>query len=246
MCTVTILPESLISAAHVATEDPLRWRLACNRDELTTRPAALPPAITRVGSRLAIMPIDSQSGGTWIGVNDAGLACSLLNVYDSLTTMAAPISRGTIIPPLLAYGDIDSALMWASQLDAGRYQPFRLLIVDGRELVECCSDGRTMRQRRQPLHDAVIRTSCGLGDRLVASPRAALFRQFLSATSNKVAAEDLFHLHQWRGREEVSVRMRRADARTVSHTVIEVRERTVRVMYRPAEAAESVSISVAA
>jgi uncharacterized protein with NRDE domain len=246
MCTVTILPESLVSAANADAEDPLRWRLVCNRDELTARPAALPPAITRAGSRLAIMPVDPESGGTWIGVNDAGLACSLLNVYDGSTATRTPVSRGTIIPPLLRYADVDSALMWASQLEPTHYQPFRLLIVDGRELVECCSDGRALHHRRQPLSEAVIRTSSGLGDRLVARPRAALFRKFIAATSNKVAAEDLFHLHQWRGREEVSVRMRRADARTVSHTVIEVRELTVSLAYRPADAAESISITVAA
>ena len=39
--------------------------------------------------------------------------------------------------------------------------------------------------------------------------------------------------------------MRRSDARTVSHTVVEVREHTVSLAYRPAEAAESVSITVA-
>jgi uncharacterized protein with NRDE domain len=248
MCTVTILPASLLSAANAGVEDPMRWRLACNRDELIARPAALPPSITRVGSRLAIMPVDPESGGTWIGVNDAGLACSLLNVCTGAGAAAPlrPISRGTIIPPLLRYGDIDSALMWASQLQPTRYQPFRLLLVDGKELVECCSDGRTLDRRRQQLHHPVIRTSSGLGDHLVARPRAALFRKFLAATSNKIAAEDLFHLHQWRGREELSVRMRRSDARTVSHTVIEVRERTVSVAYRPAEAADTVSITVAA
>ena len=117
MCTVTILPESLVSAVKADAEDPLRWRLVCNRDELTTRPAALPPAITRAGSRLAIMPVDPESGGTWIGVNDAGLVCSLLNVYNGSTATRARVSRGTIIPPLLRYADVDSALMWASQLE---------------------------------------------------------------------------------------------------------------------------------
>ncbi len=246
MCTVTILPESLVSTARATSDDPLRWRLACNRDELITRPAALPPAIIRIGSRLAIMPVDSQSGGTWIAVNDAGLAFALLNVSGSATPAGTPISRGTIIPSLLAYGDVDSALMCASQLQPCRYQLFRLLIVDGRELIECRSDGHTLHHRRRQLRDAVIRTSSGLGDRLVVPARAALFRQFLAATSNKVAAEDLFHLHQWRGREEVSVRMRRADARTVSHTVVEVREHTISVAYRPAEAAEGVSVTLAA
>ena len=246
MCTVTILPEPLVAPGNVGADDPLRWRVACNRDELRSRPAALPPAITRAGSRLAIMPVDPASGGTWIGVNDAGLVCSLLNVCAGQPVAPAPLSRGTIIPPLLRYADVDSALMWAARLPPDQYQPFRLLISDGHELVECCSDGRTLRHRRRLLTNAVIRTSSGLGDRLVTRPRAALFRKFLAATSDKVAAEDLFHLHQWRGREEISVRMRRADARTVSHTVIEVRERTVRLVYRPADAFQGVSIAVAA
>ena len=243
---MTILPQSLVSTPNADDEDPIRWRLACNRDELMTRPIALPPALTRIGSRLAIMPVDPESGGTWIGVNDAGLACTLLNVYNGAAVTRTPISRGTIIPPLLRYGDVDSAFMWASQLRPTRYQPFRLLIVDGRQLIECCSDGRNLEHRRRRLHHPVIRTSSGLGDQLVARPRAALFRKFLAGASNKIAAEDLFHLHQWRGREEVSVRMRRSDARTVSHTVIEVRERTVSLAYRPADAPDSVSLTVAA
>ena len=192
------------------------------------------------------MPVDPESGGTSIGVNDAGLVCSLLNVYNGSTATPAPVSRGTIIPPLLRYADVDSALMWASQFDPRHFQPFRLLIVDGRELVECRSDGHALHRRRQPLRDAVIRTSSGLGDRLVARPRAALFRQYAPLPrATRSQPRISFHLHQWRGREEVSVRMRRADARTVSHTVVEVREHTVSLAYRPAEAAESVSITVA-
>jgi hypothetical protein len=192
------------------------------------------------------MPIDPDCGGTWIGVNDAGLVCALLNAHNGPTSPSAPISRGTIIPPLLGYADIDSALVGARQLAADRYLPFRLVIVDGGELVECWNDGGALEHRRQRLHDAVMRTSSRLGDDLVAGPRAALFRRFLESTSDPVAAEDLFHLHRWRGREEISVRMRRADARTVSHTIVEIRERTVRMAYRPADAPETVAITVAA
>jgi hypothetical protein len=257
MCTVTILPELLLTSAAERGDDPLRWRVACNRDESTTRQAALLPTITRIGSRFAIMPIDPVSGGTWIGVNDTGLVCSILNVTNTrgLTTrphgdqskaVRESLSRGTIIPPLLGCADIDSALISLRQLDADRYLPFRLLLMDSRELVECCSTGAIIADRRYSVRDAVMRASSALGDSVVAGPRAALFRRFFANARDPIAAQDLFHLHQWRGREEVSVRMRRADARTVSHTVIEVRERTMRLAYRPAEAPESVSIALAA
>ncbi len=246
MCTVTVLPEVLLAGRGDRHGEGVRWRLACNRDELTTRSAAWPPTITRIGSRLAIMPVDPDGGGTWIAVNDAGLACTLLNVSGGSRNIPMPLSRGTIIPQLLGYGDVDSALMWARELPAHRYLPFRLLIVDGRELVECRTDGATVEHRRTVLSKAVIRSSSGLGDDLAAGPRAALFKTFLAAARDPIAAEDLFHLHQWRGREEVSVRMRRADARTVSHTVIEIRERTVHLAYRPADSPDTVSITLAA
>jgi hypothetical protein len=64
--------------------------------------------------------------------------------------------------------------------------------------------------------------------------------------SDPVAAQDLFHMHQWPGREAISVRMLRADAQTVSHTIVEVRDRSVRVTYRQAAAAESVAVTMAA
>jgi uncharacterized protein with NRDE domain len=195
---------------------------------------------------MAIMPVDQESGGTWIGANDAGLVCTLLNVYDGSPAPAAQLSRGAIIPSLLACGDLDSALAHAHSLPVERYRPFRLLVVNGHEMLECWQSSGLLEHRHEVLHEAIMRTSSGLGDAVVAAPRAALFRMFLENASDPVAAEDLFHLHQWRGREAVSVRMRRPDARTVSHTVVEVRDRSVSLVYRPADAPDRVLVTVAA
>jgi hypothetical protein len=224
----------------------LRLRITCNRDELITRAPALPPVTRRIGNRLAIMPVDPDSGGTWIGANDAGVVCVLLNVYGGPRTTAGARSRGTVIPPLLGGDSVDAALERVLELPAGQYSPFRLLLLHGRHLVECWNQGHVIHCRREPLHAAQIRTSSALGDDLVTGPRTALFRQFLSAASDPIAADELFHLHQWHGREELSVRMRRGDARTVSYTVVEIGERMVRLVYRPAEAPDGVSVSVAA
>ncbi|MHB1157665.1 MAG: NRDE family protein [Phycisphaerales bacterium] len=73
MCTVTIVPGD-------GTGGGKSFRIVMNRDELRTRPIARPPRLRRCGSHQAIMPIDTDSGGTWIAVNDAGLAAMLLNV----------------------------------------------------------------------------------------------------------------------------------------------------------------------
>src|SRR5262249_11399645 len=68
MCTVTVVPT------------PGAVRLACNRDEQRTRPPALPPQVRRFGRRWAAFPVDPVGGGTWVAVNDTGLAMTVLNV----------------------------------------------------------------------------------------------------------------------------------------------------------------------
>jgi hypothetical protein len=115
----------------------------------------------------------------------------------------------------------------------------------GHSLVECLPRTGRLECRRLDPHDALMRTSSGLGDVTVAEPRAALFRSFLAHASDPIAATDLFHQHQWRGREAISVRMRRHDARTVSHTVVQVGDDAVCLSYRPAGEPSIVSVTVA-
>jgi len=246
VCTVTILPETVLAATAAGAARRLRLRVASNRDELLTRAAALPPSTFRIGTRRAVMPRDPDSGGTWIGANDAGIVCALLNVYDGAPAATADLSRGTIIPPLLGCDGLDSALARARTLPIDRYRPFRLLIVEPGRLIECWPDDGGLGFRVENLREAAMRTSSGLGDGLVAGPRGDLFRSFFSHASDPVAAEDLFHLHQWRGREAISVRMRRPDARTVSHTVVEISEQSVSLVYRPANAPDRVLVTMAA
>jgi Transport and Golgi organisation 2 len=246
MCTVTVLPEAVLSASRTAHEGRVRLRVSCNRDELIARAPALPPTMRHVGDRLAIMPVDPDSGGTWIGANDAGIICVLLNVYAGSRTIDGLRSRGTVIPPLLGCDRVDAVLERVLQLVPGDYSPFRLLVLDRGTLVECWNRERSIRYRRESLRTPVMRTSSGLGDDLVTGPRTVLFEQLLSTASDPIAADDLFHLHQWRGREELSVRMRRGDARTVSYTVVEIREGVIRLVYRPADAPDAVSVSLVA
>jgi hypothetical protein len=192
------------------------------------------------------MPVDPDSGGTWIGANDAGIVCALLNAYAGSRQAVGRRSRGTVIPPLLGCDCVNTALERVLELPADNYSPFRLLVIDRQNLVECWNQDRAIHYRQESLREALMRTSSGLGDDLVTGPRTALFQQFLCAVTDTIAAQDLFHLHQWRGREEVSVRMRRRDARTVSYTVVEIREQVIHLVYRPAEAPDGISVSVAA
>jgi hypothetical protein len=192
------------------------------------------------------MPIDPVSGGTWIAANDAGVVFVVLNVNDGTPTPAGAVSRGTIIPTLVGCGTISRAVAEAQRIRADRFAPFALLIMDAEEIVDCrpCGDG--IRLRRSKLSAAILRTSSGLGDALVVGPRRGLFHRTFAHARNGRRAQDQFHRHQWPGEEAISINMRRDDAATVSRTIVEVRERSVRLSYQAIESSYPVSVRVAA
>ena len=55
--------------------------VAANRDESRQR-ASSPPSAVRLGQRRVLMPRDQVAGGTWLGVNDAGVAVAITNRAD--------------------------------------------------------------------------------------------------------------------------------------------------------------------
>ena len=244
MCTVTALPRSVL--AQDPSSDRLVLRIVCNRDELLSRQPALPPTQWAAGTRRAVMPIDPESGGTWIAANDAGLAFVLLNANPGVPRDVGEVSRGMIIPALVGCATISRAVAQAQQVQAHQFAPFRLLILDRYEAVDCWPDGERIRHRRSYLRSAILRTSSGLGDAIVTGPRRTLFRRTVSGAADARRAQDEFHRHHWPGREAVSVNMRRHDAATVSRTVVEVREGSVRLFYQPIEWPHAVTVQVAA
>lgn len=244
MCTVTVLPRVLLSSD--TADDHLLLRVVCNRDELLTRAPALPPTLWAAGPRRAVMPIDPQSGGTWIAANDAGLVFVLLNANDSASAPAGAVSRGTIIPTLVGCATVSRALAQVQQIRTEWFAPFRLLVIDRHEVVDCRPDGDRIHHRRSSLRRAMLRTSSSLGDAVVARPRRALFRRTIRAAPDARAAQDEYHRHQWPGREPISVNMRRDDAATVSRAVVEVREGSVRLSYQAMQWPYPVSVQVAA
>jgi hypothetical protein len=207
-------------------------RLACNRDEQRTRPDALPPQIRRCGERRAIMPIDPAGGGTWIAANDAGVAMALLNRNGACCKPeAGRRSRGLIIPELIKQTSVAQSLIAVGGIDAADYGPFRLLLVDQTTCAQLSSDGCTIHVE-QISFDAspLLLTSSGLGDDLVAGPRAALFRRMLRGGISE-ASQDQFHSHGWPDRRHLSVSMRRSDARTVSFTTVSLSEDAIDFRY---------------
>src|SRR5262245_39775815 len=105
------------------------FRLVSNRDERRDRAIALEPRIERLGSRAAIMPIDPVGGGSWIGVNDAGLAIAVLNRYGRTPLATRPsTSRGVIVRQALGCDSVGTAVASVLAMDPTRLQPFRVVI----------------------------------------------------------------------------------------------------------------------
>jgi hypothetical protein len=223
-------------------------RVACNRDESRMRPPAHPPFISVSRGRQWLAPQDPLRGGTWIAANGAGLVFAILNAHHAaaarsphdVSTPDEQPSRGTIVPALIDCGSMSEVAWRLEEIDGEAFPPCRLLVCDGREIVEVALgvDRRTVRAQR--LDRPLLFTSSSLGDALVEGPRRALFEQMLSGATDRFARQDAFHAHRWRDRPAVSVHMSRPDACTVSTTVVEATTREVRMYYQPAHGAAGI------
>lgn len=187
------------------------------------------------GPRAALMPIDPESGGTWAAGTDAGLGLCLLNAHPAgrgPAVRAGRRSRGDIVPAAAAAGSVEEALALARSLPLERFEPFTLLAADAGRLAVLAWDGRSVTmQRPEQVRSARLFTSSGLGDDLVLPARRALFERMVLGAEDAAAAVDAFHRHRWAHAPERSVLMSRAEARTVSRTVLLISREGVSVRY---------------
>ncbi|MGZ3280038.1 MAG: NRDE family protein [Caulobacteraceae bacterium] len=116
----------------LAFERHPRWRLALagNRDELHARPAAALHRWDGFGRVLAGQ--DLQSGGTWLGVSEAGRLAVVTNLRGYGPPEEGRPSRGLLLRDLLA-GDGD----WASPSDddLDGFNPFNLFAMTDGQLM---------------------------------------------------------------------------------------------------------------
>jgi hypothetical protein len=120
MCTVVVL----IRPTH-------QWPLllAANRDEMQDR-AWDPPAAWWPDQPDVVGGRDRSGGGTWLGLNAAGVVAAVLNRPGSLGPTPGKRSRGEL--PLLALRHATAAEAAAAitTLDAGAYRNFNMVVAD--------------------------------------------------------------------------------------------------------------------
>lgn len=106
--------------------------LAANRDELRTRPWR-PPARHWSSRADVVAGLDEEAGGTWLGLNDHGVAAAVLNRVGSLGPQAGKRSRGELVLEALDHADAAAAVDAMSHLDPAAYRSFNLVIADSHE-----------------------------------------------------------------------------------------------------------------
>ena len=115
MCTLTLIAEDKA------------YRLAMNRDERVARGAGTAPEIHEFDSTRVIYPSDG-AGGTWIGVNEYGIALAVLNWNEPALPVNEEFqSRGQLIPALIDSRSMPELLAASEVLDLERMRPFRMV-----------------------------------------------------------------------------------------------------------------------
>ena len=216
MCTISFLP------------GPSGFFLAMNRDEQKARPRALAPRRRTNGKRRSLYPSE-KNGGAWIGINDTGLTLALVNWYaKAQRDPALCLSRGVIIPALLAANDLASAGKTLAGLPLRQFNPFRLVALSLREelIREWRWDGVRLTSKRHGWRRRHWFSS-GYDEALVNRRRAALVDDLAEAV---VSIRELHRSHQPE-RGPISVCMHRDVAETVSYTEVAVTTKGARLRY---------------
>lgn len=106
--------------------------IGANRDEMIDRPA-LPPARHWPDRPEVVAGLDQLAGGTWLGLNDWGVAAAVLNRHGSLGPAEGLRSRGELVLEALDHADAVDAATALSHLDPAAYRTFNLIVADNRD-----------------------------------------------------------------------------------------------------------------
>src|SRR5579863_1402850 len=147
--------------------------IGANRDEMIDRPA-LPPGRHWPDRAEVVAGLDLSAGGSWLGINDWGVAAAILNRHGSLGPAAGLRSRGELVLEALDHADAVAAAAALAHLDPAAYRSFNLIIADNRDAFWLRHDG-SGRITARPLDDGLSLVAGGDVNAMT-TPRLALAR----------------------------------------------------------------------
>ena len=204
------------------------YLVAVNRDERRSRLPAAPPLLQRGPAGVFLAPVDGDAGGTWIAVNEHGLALALLNA--PLAVLERPpesyTSRGQLVRALAGATDLTVV---AAALGTGNLGPFRGFTLaafsPGAAPRAWTWNGAVLTGALEPVSPLI---SSPLPDPAIAASRRSAF-----AAARPGAVQDLLALHASHApvRGPRSICMHADEAGTVSLTLVEVQRDEVSMRY---------------
>ena len=123
MCTLVVL-------LRPGTDFPVV--IGANRDEMTNRPWS-PPARHWPERPGVIAGRDDLAGGSWLGLNDAGVVAGIMNRMNTLGPKTGKRSRGELVLEALDHSDARDAATALAELDGRAYRAFNMVIADNRD-----------------------------------------------------------------------------------------------------------------
>lgn len=179
MCTLVLLRRS---------HSPWPLVFAANRDEMAGRPW-LPPGRHWPDRPEVVAGLDQLGGGSWLGVNDHGVAAAILNRVGTLGPQPGKRSRGELVLEALDHADAAEAADALAHLDGRAWRPFNMVVADNRDAVWIRSVGDAKVEAHAIADGVHMLTAMDLDD--AASPRVAAFLpRFRAARAPDPAVDD--------------------------------------------------------
>src|SRR5260370_12365954 len=108
-----------------------RWPVLIggNRHEMIDRPWQ-PPGRHWPDRPEVFAGLDTLAGGSWLGINDWGVAAAVLNRHGSLGPAPDRRSRGELVLEALDHADAAAAARALADLHPDAYRTFNLIVAD--------------------------------------------------------------------------------------------------------------------
>ena len=103
--------------------------VGANRDEMLNRPWT-PPGRHWPDRADVVAGRDELAGGTWMGLNDAGVTACILNRHGSLGPAPGKRSRGELVIEALDHADAAPAAAALADISPAAYRPFNMIVAD--------------------------------------------------------------------------------------------------------------------
>lgn len=220
MCTVSFIPQG----------DKIF--ITSNRDEKSSRKAALVPEFYQMKTGRIAFPKDGRAGGTWIALHENGNAIVFLNGAEKKHEKKPSYrkSRGVILLELI---DSEDPVTTFHTIDLDDIEPFTAITWSDRQLYQCRWNGMEKEIVEKSIHTSHIWASSTLYSEEVIGKRRKWFNDFLSAHPQINQPEILdFHMHTGDGDVHNDLRINRNGIdMTVSVTSLLIENETASIRY---------------